>query len=115
MNSNLLGQDFFRQHQTKNGLEISLSSDKRRLEVLAFIIDLYSRQVVGCSMSTRMTTTLVCDVLSMALLRSGISEEVIIYSDRGNQYRSKDYRDLIAAHNLKQSMSRKGDCWKRLC
>jgi transposase InsO family protein len=50
---------------------------------LAVIIDLYSRQVVGRSMSTRMTATLVCDALSMALFRRSMPEGVIIHSDRG--------------------------------
>ncbi len=77
---------------------------------LAVVIGLYSRQVVGWSMSTRMTATLVCDALSMALFRRGIPEEVVIHSDRGSQYCSKYSRYLIAAHNLKQSMSRKGHC-----
>ncbi|HBC3531071.1 TPA: IS3 family transposase, partial [Vibrio parahaemolyticus] len=82
---------------------------------LAVIIDLYSRQVIGWSMDTRMTATLVCDALSMALFRRGFSEEVIVHSDRGSQYCSKDYRALITAYNLKQSMSRRGNCWDNAC
>ncbi len=78
---------------------------------LAVVIDLYSRQVVGWSMGTRMTATLVCDALSMALFRRGFPDDVIIHSDKGSQYCSKDYRALITAYNLKQSMSRKGNCW----
>jgi len=66
-------------------------------------------------MNTRMAATLVCDALSMALFRRGMPEGMIIHSYRGNQYCSKDYRDLIAAHNLKQSMSRKGNCWDNAC
>lgn len=69
---------------------------------LAVIIDLYSRQVIGWSMDTRMTAKLVSDALSMALFRRGFPEKVIIHSDRGSQYCSKDYRDQIAAYNLKQ-------------
>ncbi|ATC59520.1 IS3 family transposase [Vibrio anguillarum] len=81
----------------------------------AVIIDLYSRQVIGWSMDTRMTATLVCDALSMALFRRGFPEQVIVHSDRGSQHCSKDYRDLITAYNLKQSMSRKGNCWDNAC
>ncbi len=87
---------------------------------LAVIIDLYSRQVIGWSMDTKMMATLVCDALSMALFRRGFPEQVILHRDRdrdrdrgrgrGSQYCSKDYRDLITAYNLKQSMSRKGNC-----
>ncbi|PNH77784.1 IS3 family transposase [Vibrio diazotrophicus] len=82
---------------------------------LAVIIDLYSRQVIGWSMDTRMTATLVCDALSMALFRRGFPEQIIVHSDSGSQYCSKDYRDLITAYNLKQSMSRKGNCWDNAC
>lgn len=77
---------------------------------LAVIIDLYSRQVIGWSMDTRMTAKLVCDALSMALFRRGFPEQVIIHSDRGSQY-----CDQITAYNLKQSMSRKGNCWDNAC
>ena len=77
---------------------------------LAVIINLYSRQVIGCSMDTRMTATLVYDALSIALFRRGFPEELIVHSDRSSQYCSKDYRDLITAYNLKQSMSRRGNC-----
>jgi len=71
---------------------------------LAVVIDLYSRAVVGWSMSTRMTSTLVCDALKMALFRRGMPKGVIVHSDRGSQYCSYAYRDIL-------SMSRKGNCW----
>ncbi|HCE4735572.1 TPA: DDE-type integrase/transposase/recombinase, partial [Vibrio parahaemolyticus] len=58
---------------------------------------------------------LVCDALSMALFRRGFPEQVILHRDRGSQYCSKDYRDLITAYNLKQSMTRKGNCWDNAC
>ena len=82
---------------------------------LAVIIDLYSRQVVGWSMDTRMTATLVGDALSMALFRRGFPKQVIVHSDRGSQYCSKDYRELLTAYNLRQSMSRKINCWDNAC
>ena len=82
---------------------------------LAVIIDLYSRQVVGWSMSERMTADLVCDALSMALFRRGFPEGVVVHSDRGSQYCSHDYRSLIERNKLQQSMSRKGNCWDNAC
>ncbi|WP_281881426.1 IS3 family transposase [Vibrio nigripulchritudo] len=82
---------------------------------LAVVIDLYSRQVVGWSMSTRMTSALVCDALSMALFRRGFPKNVIVHSDRGSQYCSKDYRALLESHDLIKSMSRKGNCWDNAC
>jgi putative transposase len=78
---------------------------------LAVIIDLYSRAVIGWSMSNRMTAELVCDALKMALFRRGFPKNMIVHSDRGSQYCSHDYRDLITKHQLVQSMSRKGNCW----
>ena len=62
-----------------------------------------------------MTATLVCDALSMALLRREFPEQVIVHSDRGSQYCSRECRELITANKLKQSMSRKGNCWDNAC
>lgn len=82
---------------------------------LAVIIDLYSRQVIGWAMNKRITADLVCDALKMALWRRGMPEGVIVHSDRGSQYCSHAYRKLISQHRLKQSMSRKGNCWDNAC
>lgn len=82
---------------------------------LAVIIDLYSRAVIGWSMSNRMTSTLVCDALQMALWRRGKPKGVIIHSDRGSQYCSHAYWNIIEQHGLIQSMSRKGSCWDNAC
>lgn len=80
---------------------------------LAVIIYLYSRQVVGWSMDTKMTATLVSDALSMALFRRSFTEQVIVQSDCGSQYCSKDYGELISAYKLRQCMSKKGNCWDK--
>ena len=82
---------------------------------LAVIIDLYSRAVVGWSMGERMTASLVCDALTMALFRRGFPKGVITHSDRGSQYCSTAYRNIIDKHSLQQSMSRKGNCWDNAC
>ncbi len=78
---------------------------------LAVVIDLYSRRVVGWSMSTRMQAELVCDALQMALWRRKPAAGLIVHSDRGSQYASKAYRRLLKAHGGIGSMSRKGNCW----
>lgn len=82
---------------------------------LAVVIDLYSRTVIGWSMSSRMTADLVCNALTMALFRRGFPKKVIVHSDRGSQYCSDAYRSLIKQYQLQQSMSRKGDCWDNAC
>jgi len=78
---------------------------------LAVVLDLYSRLVVGWAMSERMTATLVCDALQMALWRRKRPCGVIVHSDRGSQYCSDSYQRLLRDHGLVCSMSKKGDCY----
>jgi transposase InsO family protein len=78
---------------------------------LATVMDLYSRKIVGWSMDTTMTATLVNDALTMALWHRKPGKGLIWHSDRGSQYCSKSHRAIIKDHGIIQSMSRKGDCW----
>ena len=78
---------------------------------LAVVIDLYSRRVVGWSMSSRMKAQLVCDALKMAIWQRQPEPGLIHHSDRGSQYASHAFRTLLNTHELKGSMSRKGNCW----
>ena len=78
---------------------------------LAVILDLYSRQVIGWSMSERMTADLVCDALQMAVFKRKRPKGVIVHSDRGSQYCSYVYRRLLEKHPLQGSMSAKGNCY----
>ncbi|MFT2189285.1 DDE-type integrase/transposase/recombinase, partial [Pseudomonas putida] len=68
---------------------------------LAVVIDLYSRMVIGWAMNERMTADLVCDALHMALWRRRQPNDVIVHSDRGSQYCSAAYQELIRAHHLR--------------
>jgi len=78
---------------------------------LAVIIDLFSRRVVGWSMSERIDRKLALDALRMALAQRHPQRGLIHHSDRGSQYASADYQRLLAKHGLRGSMSRRGDCW----
>lgn len=78
---------------------------------LAVILDLYSRQVVGWSMSDRMTKELALSALNMALVKRNPPKGLIHHSDRGSQYACHAYRKLLSAHGAICSMSRKGNCW----
>ena len=78
---------------------------------LAVVIDLCTRKVVGWSMSSRMKARLVCDALLMAIWQRKPKAGLIHHSDRGSQYASKAFRQLLKAHGIQGSMSRKGDCW----
>ncbi|RUR08612.1 hypothetical protein ELY14_11105 [Legionella septentrionalis] len=62
-------------------------------------------------MDKRMKKNLVCDALSMALFRRKFPKEVIVHSDRGSQYCSLQYQQLLKQNRLIGSMSRKGNCW----
>ena len=78
---------------------------------LAVVIDLYSRKVVGWSMSSRMKASLVCDALQMAIWQRQPKPGLIHHSDRGSQYASKTFKKLLKQHKFEGSMSLKGDCW----
>jgi transposase InsO family protein len=79
---------------------------------LAVVLDLYSRKVVGWSMGRRLNTTLVCEALQMALWRRRPAYgQLIHHSDRGVQYASRAFRQLLGRYGITGSMSRKGNCW----
>jgi len=78
---------------------------------LATVMDLFSRKIVGWAMGARMTKTLVIDALQMAVRRRSPPPGLLHHSDRGSQYASNDYQQMLADHQMVCSMSRKGNCW----
>ncbi len=80
---------------------------------LSCVLDAFSRKIVGWSMSKRMTKNLALDALRMALgyRRPDRKGDLLHHSDRGSQYASKAYQDLLRGENITCSMSRKGNCW----
>ncbi|PAU77061.1 IS3 family transposase [Halovibrio salipaludis] len=77
---------------------------------LATVVDLFSRQVVGWSMKQRMSTDLIMDALLMASWRRRPKQTVLIHSDQGAQYTSREWQHFLKEHNLAPSMSRRGNC-----
>jgi putative transposase len=77
----------------------------------AVVLDLYSRRVVGWSMSEQMTAQLVTDALVMALWRRGRPRELLHHSDQGSQYTSEQFQRLLGEQGITCSMSRSGDVW----
>jgi len=76
------------------------------------VIDLFSRKVVGWSMRPDMHRSLVIDALEMGLFqRRPPKGKMIFHSDRGSQYASDDFRNVLDQHGVQPSMSRKGNCW----
>src|SRR5438552_8486686 len=78
---------------------------------LAVILDLFSRRVVGWALSERLERGVALDALQMALTARQPPQGLLHHSDRGSQYLSYEYQQLLAAHGLLSSMSRKGNCW----
>lgn len=82
---------------------------------LAAVEDLFNRKVVGWSMSDTMPTELTASALKMAIGRRNPSDGLIFHSDRGTQYASYEYQELLHDNNMIQSMSRKGNCYDNAC
>jgi putative transposase len=78
---------------------------------LAAILDLYSRRIVGFTMSANNDTKLALSALYRALRERRPAPGLVHHSDRGSPYASAEYRAVLEAHEVASSMSRKGDCW----
>jgi len=78
---------------------------------LVAVLDVFTRRVIGWAMHQILDTQLVIAALRMALKRRQPTANLIIHSDRGRQFASAAYRQLIANHGLVASMSRRGNCY----
>lgn len=78
---------------------------------LAVLLDLYSRKVIGWSMSDRNNKQLVLNALNMAIARRQPRSGILHHTDRGSIYGSDEYRNRLIAYGLVPSMSRKGNCY----
>ena len=108
---NLLGRVFTAQRPNACWLtDVTFVPTRQGWLYLAVILDLYSRSVVGWSMGQRLDRALAIDALTMAIDRRDAAP-AILHSDRGSIYCVADYRALLARHGIRQSMSRKADCW----
>ena len=78
---------------------------------LAVILDAFSRRVIGWALDRTMEDELTLTALRMALSRRVVRAGLVHHSDRGSQYASNDYTDLLKAHGIDISMSRKANPW----
>jgi len=109
---NILSRDFTTAHLNQKWAgDITYIHTSEGWMYLAVVIDLHSRAVIGWSMSKRMKKKLVCDALMMALFKQKFPTGVIMHTDRGSQYCSTQYKNIIKTYKLIGSMSRKGNCW----
>jgi len=82
---------------------------------LCVVLDLYSRKVVGWSMGQSLGVELAVRALLMAVIGRRPPRDLLLHSDRGVQYCAGAFRRHMRHHGIRQSMSRKGDCWDNAC
>ena len=82
---------------------------------VAVVIDLFSRKVVGWSLAKNIDAALVCQALQAAWVMRRPGDDLLHHSDRGSQYASDDFQDLLDQYGVRCSMSRKGNCWDNAC
>jgi transposase InsO family protein len=109
---NLLHRDFTATEPNKKwATDITSIPTAQGWLYLAVILDVYSRAVVGWSMSASCDEELVAKAFHMALVRRRPKAGLLHHSDRGCQYTSRAYRQRLEQAGMVVSMSRKGNCW----
>jgi transposase InsO family protein len=110
---NLINRDFSATAANQKWLaDITYVPTKQGWLYLAAVLDTFSRKFVGWSMQEHMASDLVSDALQMALVhRRPAGAKLLHHSDRGSQYASDDYQQLLGRHGITASMSGRGDCY----
>jgi putative transposase len=110
--ANLLRQDFKAASANEHwASDITFIWTKQGWLYLAVVMDLYSRRIVGWSMDRRVGRELVLEAMTMALGYRQPEASLLHHSDRGPQYTSDDFRDLLEQHGITCSMSARGSCY----
>lgn len=109
---NLLNQNFVAKEPNKRWVaDFTYVDTKEGWLYVAAVMDLFSRRIVGLAMSDRMKDDLVISALQQAFLHRQPDTGLIHHSDRGSQYTSKDFRDLLIRYCIIASMSGLGNCY----
>jgi transposase InsO family protein len=109
---NLLQQDFTAEKPNQRWVsDFTYVATQEGWLYVATVLDLFSRCIIGLSMSERMTENLVISALEQALLHRQPAGDLTHHSDRGSQYTSKNFRALLTKHQIKASMSGTGNCY----
>ena len=112
---NLLNREFAAESPNQKwGTDISYIPTDEGWLYVATVMDLFSRRIVGWSMQADMSTSLVLNALDMATQTRQPKGGLLHHSDRGSQYCSRLYQQRLATHQMKVSMSRKGNCYANL-
>jgi len=78
---------------------------------LALVVDLYARRIIGWACSRSPDTVLTAQALTLAYVVRGEPKNVMFHSDQGCHYTSKKFQEKLVDYDIKQSMSRRGNCW----
>jgi transposase InsO family protein len=109
---NLLDQDFGApQANVKWASDITYIWTREGWLYLAVVLDLFSRRIVGWSMQPTLERSIVLDALQAALNQRQTRTTLLHHSDRGSQYASGEYQQLLCEQGITCSMSRRGNCW----
>lgn len=113
---NLLNQDFttLKPNQKWVG-DITYIPTQEGWLYLAIVLDLYDKKIVGWSMNKTMTKELVINAFESAVKRRRPGKALIMHTDRGSQYCSKDYQETLEKYFVLSSMSRRGNCYDNAC
>ncbi len=109
---NILNRDFTATKRNEKWVsDITYIWTKEGWLYLAALLDLYDNSIAGWSMDSRMKTELVSSALKKAIHRTRAGKGLLVHSDRGVQYASKEYQALLKKNRFICSMSRKGNCY----
>ena len=109
---NLLQQDFTAEAPNQRWVaDFTYVATQEGWLYVATVLDLFSRRIVGLSMSDRMTDDLVMMALEQALTHRQPTTQITHHSDRGSQYTSKNFQDLLKKYCIIASMSGRGNCY----
>ena len=110
--TNILNRDFNASQPDKKWVaDVTYIPTREGWLFLATVLDLYSRKIVGWSMSDRLNSGLSKQALQSALEARSPKPGCVVHSDRGKEYYASDYQSLLSEHGLVCSMSGKGDCY----
>lgn len=110
---NHLGRDFYASEPAQKWVsDITYIPTRQGWLYLTIVMDLYDRKIIGWALSSTMTTQATSlAAWKMAIGNRPISPELVFHSDQGIQYAAYAFTDELKRHNVKQSMSRKDNCW----
>jgi transposase InsO family protein len=113
---NMLKQDFSEKEPGKVFIsDITYIELKDSFVYLCAILDLASRKVIGWSLKDNMKTEILTEAYKRAYKMNKPKDDCLFHSDRGSQYASIEFRNNLLNNNIKQSMSRKGNCYDNAC